>query len=195
MTEPLSSHPHYAGFWRRFNAYGIDATIVLAIAWGIGYLTGLDAHAQAVSPEDMKTINNAIAALQGNGQLDPALRNSLETNAQDALVRTLLGGSSISLVNEKLFALISAIYNIAFVVSEWQATPGKRWLGMRVVMADGAPLNWWQATFRHAMSGVSMLLGGIGYVTIPFTKEKLALHDMICNTRVVRVPNPADAEA
>ncbi len=179
-----------AGFWKRFNAYGVDATIVLIFTWLIGWLVGLDAHAQQLGADDIRALNQAIAALQG-GQVDP----SLQTNAQDALLRSLLGGSLIPVVNDHLFMLLSAFYNISFVAGEWQATPGKRWCGIKIIMADGSPLSWTQSAYRHAMSGVSMLLGGIGYVTIFFTKEKLALHDIICKTRVVRVPKFTDTEA
>ena len=171
----------YAGFWKRFNAYGIDGTLVLILSILIDQLFGT-AHAQGISPDDLQQLNNAVAALQG-GTVDPAL----QSGAQDAVMRSLMGGSLIPFVNDNLFMAISAIYNIAFVASDWQATPGKRWCKIEVVMQDGSRLTWLQSALRHAATGISMLMGGLGYITMFFTREKLALHDIICKTRVIRV--------
>jgi len=82
--------------------------------------------------------------------------------------------------------VISAIYNILFIAGNWQATPGKRFCGIRVVNADGTRLTLAQSAIRHAVSGISTLLFGLGFLTVWFTREKTALHDMICQTRVVR---------
>ena len=40
---------------------------------------------------------------------------------------------------------------------------------------------------RHTFTGLSMAPLGLGYITMLFTKQNLALHDIICNTRVIRV--------
>lgn len=80
----------------------------------------------------------------------------------------------------------SAIYNIAFVASDWQATPGKRACKLQVVNRDGSRLTLVQSALRHAASGISTLIGGIGFLFALFTRERTALHDMLCNTRVIR---------
>ena len=180
--SPLS----YAGFWKRFNAYGIDATLVLILSLLAGWLVG-DASAQPVGDPNLQMLNAAIANLQKGGSIDPALLGT----AQDAILRSLTGGSLISFGNDYVFLVVSALYNIAFIAGDWQATPGKRWCRIKVVTENGARLGWAQSTFRHAMSGVSMLLGGAGYLTMFFTRERLALHDILCHTRVIHTHKEA----
>ncbi len=80
----------------------------------------------------------------------------------------------------------STIYNIAFVASDWQATPGKRYCNIKVVNADGSRLTLAQSALRHAASGISMLMGGLGYITLFFRPDKAALHDILCSSRVIR---------
>jgi 8-oxo-dGTP pyrophosphatase MutT (NUDIX family) len=98
----------------------------------------------------------------------------------------VFGGDSGSLVFSLFLSLaVSAIYNIFFVASSWQATPGKRWCNLMVVMKDGSAPSLTQSAYRHAASGISMLLLGAGYLTMAFNREKASLHDLICDTRVV----------
>ena len=177
-TTPL----RYATFWKRFNAYGIDATIVLALSLLIGWIFGIDAIAQT---EDLRSLSETVNAMQG-GALDPAL----QLQAQTAMTRSLTGGSFIALGDENLFMAISAIYNIFFVAGNWRATPGKRWCGIEVLTQFGAPLTLVQSALRHAASGLSMMAGGLGTLTIFFTDKKLALHDMLCGTCVVMRTTP-----
>ncbi len=175
----------YAGFWRRFNAYGIDATIVLVISWFLSWQLGITAAASGTAPLDVQTIQTLLDGA-ASGNMDP----TLVATAQGGLKRSLLGGSFISLVDENFFMLVSALYNIFFICGTWQATPGKRWLDLQVTTQDGARLTLQQSALRHAASGLSMLLGGLGYITMFFTKDKLALHDIICNTRLLRLTSP-----
>jgi uncharacterized RDD family membrane protein YckC len=177
----LTSDMEYAGFWRRFNAYGVDATLVQIATWVIGWQLGLDTG----SSIDLKTFQALIVSAQ-SGVVDPALTTLLA----DGIKSSFSGGSFISLVDDKLFIVLSALYNIIFIAGVWQATPGKRWLGLKVTSKSGARLTLLESATRHAASGLSMLAAGIGYITLFFTKEKLAPHDMICQTRVIRVRNP-----
>lgn len=86
-----------------------------------------------------------------------------------------------------LFATVFGIsYQVFFLRSDWQATPGKRVLGLRVITTSGIKLSGWRALGRYLCYNVS----GIGSLTIGFmmagwTKEKRAFHDSICDTRVI----------
>ncbi len=88
--------------------------------------------------------------------------------------------------------VVSAAYNILFTASSWQATPGKRHCNMRVVNADGSKLTLKQSAIRHASSGISTIIAWLGFLPVLFTKERTALHDMICQTRVISVKAPAN---
>lgn len=183
--DRLTPHtqPIYAGFWKRFNAYGIDATIVLIIAWLLDYLLPGSAHAQTA--DELKQLTDAVTALQ-TGQVSPEL---MET-AKQSLVSSMFGGSILPGPDQYLLVAVSAIYNIFFAVGAWQATPGKHWMKIKITNAEGQPMSLMQSIMRHAASGISMLPMGLGYITIPYNRQKLAPHDMLCHTRVVlREPN------
>ena len=85
------------------------------------------------------------------------------------------------------FALaISAAYNILLVAGPKQATLGKVYCGIKVVTVDGGRVTLMQSAIRHATSGISTLLGGLGFLTVAFTREKTCIHDLLAFTRVVR---------
>jgi uncharacterized RDD family membrane protein YckC len=65
------------------------------------------------------------------------------------------------------------------------ATPGKMALGLKVVRSNGASLGWGVSFGRYFMQIVSGLILLIGYIMVAFDSEKRALHDRVCDTRVV----------
>jgi uncharacterized RDD family membrane protein YckC len=71
-------------------------------------------------------------------------------------------------------------------VGKYAATPGKMACGLKIVMADGGRVTYWRACGRHFSEILSALILYIGYIMAGFDNEKRALHDRICNTRVVR---------
>lgn len=66
------------------------------------------------------------------------------------------------------------------------ATPGKQFLGLRIVREDGLPLGYGRAALRFLAAQLSMLTLGAGYLLIAFHPEKRALHDLIVGSRVIR---------
>jgi uncharacterized RDD family membrane protein YckC len=81
--------------------------------------------------------------------------------------------------------LLGTAYTCWFLVN-FGATPGKMACRLKVITAEGGPITFGRALGRHFaefLSGMTLL---IGYVMAAFDEEKRALHDRICNTRVVR---------
>lgn len=95
---------------------------------------------------------------------------------------TLLAGQVLPLIGP---LLVPWLYFSIFEASAWQATPGKRLLGLRVVDVNGVPLRWARATLRYFCRFVSALPLGAGYAMVLFTLNRQALHDMLASTRVV----------
>jgi uncharacterized RDD family membrane protein YckC len=77
----------------------------------------------------------------------------------------------------------------AFFVSRLGATPGKMALGLKVVRPDGRPVDLARAYGRYFAKILSAIVLFIGYIMVGFDSEKRGLHDMICDTRVVKVRN------
>ena len=65
------------------------------------------------------------------------------------------------------------------------ATPGKMALGLKVVRSNGASLGWGVSIGRYFMHVVSGIILLIGYIMAGFDDEKRALHDRVCDTRVI----------
>lgn len=88
------------------------------------------------------------------------------------------------------------LYSAGFVFFGFSWVHGGQTLGMkswrlRLVMDDGRPLDWQAALYRYLAATVSLLLLGIGFWAIFFNKQKLAWHDQLTRTRVIRWQIPA----
>jgi len=94
-----------------------------------------------------------------------------------------------------LFVLVAWLYEAGCVSSAWQATLGKKVLGIAVVDAYGQRLSFARSTTRYFAKIPSALLFGLGYLMAFFSSESQALHDRIASTLVVDASElPADAE-
>jgi len=80
---------------------------------------------------------------------------------------------------------IAVIYEAAFVVYKG-ATPGKLALSLEVIREDGTRPGWGLAIGRYFAKLISSLTMGVGFIMAGLDDEKRALHDRICNTRVIR---------
>lgn len=72
-----------------------------------------------------------------------------------------------------------------FFLTRFGATPGKMALRLKVVTANGGPISASLAVGRFFANYVSALTLGIGYVMAGLDDQKRALHDRICDTRVI----------
>ena len=81
---------------------------------------------------------------------------------------------------------IGATYEGVFV-SRFGATPGKMALDLKVVRPDGGPISLGRAVGRYFAKIVSGIILAIGYIIAGFDDQKRALHDRICDTRVIYV--------
>jgi uncharacterized RDD family membrane protein YckC len=76
-------------------------------------------------------------------------------------------------------------YYAYFTAGPWQATPGKRILGIYVVRTNGRRVDSAFGALRYLAYYVSALPLFLGFLMVLWTDERKALHDMICGTRVV----------
>jgi len=106
----------------------------------------------------------------------------LGTATTPTALGAMLGLFSVSmLVN----MAIAATYEAAFVVYKG-ATPGKLALSLEVIREDGTRPGWGLAFGRYFAKLISSLTLGVGFIMAGLDDEKRALHDRICNTRVIR---------
>jgi uncharacterized RDD family membrane protein YckC len=59
-------------------------------------------------------------------------------------------------------------------------------VGLRIVTSDGGRVSYARALGRSFAEILSSIICYIGYIIVAFDDQKRALHDHICDTRVVR---------
>lgn len=151
----------YGGFWLRWVAVIIDG-IILAIPMFI--LQAILFGAMAKS----------LAGITPNPGATPA-----EVFGALAPMFGMMGLSwFISIV-------LGCTYETFFIVM-FAATPGKMAVGVKVLRPDGSKLQTGRAVGRYFAKMLSTMILCIGYIMAAFDAQKRALHDMICDTRVIQ---------
>jgi uncharacterized RDD family membrane protein YckC len=84
--------------------------------------------------------------------------------------------------------VVFAIWELTYFGYCWAAaerTPGMALFGLRVVRADGAPLDPWRGVVRAVCFPLSVLVFGLGFLGILVQREHRALHDLLAGTAVI----------
>jgi uncharacterized RDD family membrane protein YckC len=86
-----------------------------------------------------------------------------------------------------LLSLMAAwLYFASFESSTWQATPGKKMLGLRVTDLNCGRVSFARASARYFGKIPSAFIFLIGFLMAGFTEKKQALHDMLAGCLVVK---------
>jgi uncharacterized RDD family membrane protein YckC len=80
--------------------------------------------------------------------------------------------------------LVAFLYEV-IMIRYFGATVGKMAIGVKVIRTDGSDVGWGVSIGRYFMKIVSGMILAIGYIMAGFDDEKRALHDRVCDTRVV----------
>lgn len=126
------------------------------------------------------------------------------------IASTLIIGSSLEIYGIAFANLALFVYFVYFESSTWQATPGKKWMNLKVVDFEGRRISFVRAFFRYfargmpalilvvvdiAANGVSIVnehlvwyffIPFVTYVPIFFMDEGLGVHDVLACTAVVK---------
>ncbi|MGP1398014.1 MAG: RDD family protein [Inquilinaceae bacterium] len=94
--------------------------------------------------------------------------------------------STTNILYSLLITIAYMIYYIVPMSSRWQATIGKRIMGIYVIRTSGKRIGPAFALGRLLSYAISTLPLYIGFLMPLWMKEKQALHDLVCGTRVVR---------
>ncbi len=82
------------------------------------------------------------------------------------------------------FIITAGYYTVA--IGRWGRTIGKLATGLKVVRPDGSRVYYWRAFARYWGYQLNWLTLGIGFLVIAFNKDKRGLHDLVCDTMVIR---------
>jgi uncharacterized RDD family membrane protein YckC len=151
----------YAGFWLRFLALLIDNAVMgigfVLILIPLIFLTGLRGFIGEIHPDE-----------------------DMSDVGIFMLIVLLFLAATVSLV-------FTWLYHALMESSEWQATIGKKVLGLVVTDMAGQRVSFGRSTGRHfAKIITNMVPAFIGYIMAGFTEKKQALHDMIAGCLVLR---------
>jgi uncharacterized RDD family membrane protein YckC len=187
-ATPAEGQPR-AGFWARYAAWSLDAACLLPV---VGLLSASRMrHALAEARAALDVLTGEIPRLLGDALGAP--------QAPADLARQLLADPALASASERLQSAIGAIlftpllvylvlalpWSVLFEQSSWQATPGKRALGLVATDADGRRLKGGHAVLRFLAGAVSWLTLNLGHALAALPPH-LALHDRISDTRVLR---------
>jgi uncharacterized RDD family membrane protein YckC/DNA-directed RNA polymerase subunit RPC12/RpoP len=89
------------------------------------------------------------------------------------------------LLIQQLSGLMVGILYETIMIGQFGATLGKMALNVHVVTADGGRVSYARSFGRYFAKLLSAFTLLIGYIIAGFDLEHRALHDRICNTRVV----------
>jgi uncharacterized RDD family membrane protein YckC len=98
----------------------------------------------------------------------------------------LRSGTTQAIAFSLLLDLMFWLYCAAFESSGWQATPGKKLLGLYVTDLKGNRISFLRASGRFLGKALEQLTLFIGFLMAGFTAKKQALHDMLCGCLVLR---------
>lgn len=88
-------------------------------------------------------------------------------------------------------AILAWLYFGLFESSRWQATPGKRVLGLEVTDEAASPISFPRASGRYFGKIASALPLGLGFLMIFVTERNQALHDKLAGCLVLETgPRP-----
>ncbi len=159
-APPIAGSVRYAGFWIRFLARFIDGMIL-----GVANLI----------------IRIPLFAVLGLGM--GFGRGFSRFGSGGFFAPAAIGLFGVSTL---ISIVLAAAYEVYFV-STRGATPGKMALGLKIVRVDGSPVPTDLALGRYFAQWLSGAILMIGYIMAGFDDEKRALHDRICQTRVIHV--------
>jgi len=151
----------YAGFWIRFLAFIVDNVLIGLVLFGVliplFFLTGFGGLLSHIHPEE---------------------------DLNDAGVFVIV---AFFFLAATATVVVTWLYHAWMESSEWQATVGKRMLGLVVTDMAGQRVSFGRASGRHfgkIITNMVPLL--IGYIMAAFTERRQALHDMMAGCLVLR---------
>lgn len=151
----------YGGFWTRFGAYLVDMAILFFVRVPLQIAWQIYSF-------------SVIASFPRGGRY-PGLFP--------------IGVTQTYWIAYGVYALLILLISFAyyvFFVGKYGATPGKMALKLRVVRSDRSKVSYWRAAARYFAQALTSFTLYLGYIMAAFDSEKRALHDYICDTRVVK---------
>ena len=113
--------------------------------------------------------------------------------ASIVIVMVLVGDPTTGILEStsfnNLLALLTLVYDTV-LIAICATTGGKHQFRLLVVRTDGSRIGPGRALVRALATGLSAFILGLGFLMVAFRKDKRGLHDLICDTKVIRRRGP-----
>jgi uncharacterized RDD family membrane protein YckC len=173
----------FVSFWKRLSALLIDYFIIfIAIA-----ILGNIMHFSGYSMLDKETL---ISTLEQYAEKNPEKSTEIQEKIEEVKASETFAEDASK--NKKSFAITILILEMCYFTllfsSKKQATIGQRIFKIMVVSKKYGNMKIWTSLLRYICMKITILTPpfyGVGFISIPFSKEKAALYDIISDTRLV----------
>ncbi len=81
---------------------------------------------------------------------------------------------------------LTLFYSVWLECSPWQATIGKKALGLKVVDLNGQRISFWRSSSRNFAKSFSALILGLGYLMPLWSAKRQTLHDRMARCVVIK---------
>lgn len=208
----------FAGFWYRFAAFVIDVIVVSLIVFPFAFLIGLAAPnlllvevpfdfftTTTVVSEDVEAKTSiekdeVLGIWTYHYKATQSTDDSGNTSTSRILIDPVTQLGIEKTTSDDIETVIIFIYWILLEASAWQASLGKRIIGIKVVTLEGGKPDIFQCSARNLLKILSGLILFIGFMMAGWTDRKQALHDKLSRLLVVKQSavaaqsQPADAD-
>jgi uncharacterized RDD family membrane protein YckC len=92
-------------------------------------------------------------------------------------------------VAKTLFSMVIDVCYFTLFVGWRGQTPGKMLLGLKIIRVSGEEAGYARALLRWFGQGLGLLLFGLGFLMVAFSRQKQGLHDKLAGTYVIRLPS------
>lgn len=173
-----------ASFKHRFWAFAVDSLLILMLTLPFGGLLNFNAGKIITFGKENKPSQSAAAIkIAGDAEDDD---KDVEANID---IGKLTEEAKRKKEAEDFLKLIFGLVYYGFFLWVFNGrTPGKKWMGVRVVSLTGERVTLWQAVERTLGYGASALEGGFGYVQFFINPNRCCVHDRIAETIVIEDP-------
>ncbi len=169
MTEPTSNFS-YQG---ESNLFNTQPTVIYASFWerfAAIFIDGIILYA----------IGRVVQMIIGAPDADELMAMSQNEGFGATMSAAYLSTSNL------LSIAINWLYMALMMSGPWQATLGKRALGIKVTSLNGERISFLNATGRYFATILSTLILLIGYFMMLWDDKKQTLHDKLAGTLVIK---------
>jgi uncharacterized RDD family membrane protein YckC len=131
-------------------------------------------------------IDAIILGIVGVGAFFPLFRANIHAFTSQNPWEVYTSSSRPLFAIRLLALMLSWIYYASMESSSWQATVGKKILGLKVTDLAGNRISFARASGRFFGKILSGMILGIGFLMAGFTQRKQALHDILAGCLVLR---------